>query len=162
MLPLPLQSSDADTAIKKGRIESNTHPAATSSSAIKSITPHKSSLSTLTHVENTPSKISTTPSATPPSTYRAISPPPPIYQTTKPYLTVADLYMRYAPLSRPRRTMKVLPTISIQDLYKRFGKEKLVIPTPSKAHDSPSDCPKPRLKCSNSTVKTSSTTTKIE
>ena len=79
-----------------------------------------------------------------PPTYRTISPPPPIYQTTKPYLIVADLYMRYASLSKPQarskitRTMTVLPTMSIQNLYEKFhGKEKRIIPTPSRTLDSP-------------------------
>ena len=43
-----------------------------------------------------------TPSATPPSTYRAISPSPPVYQSIKPrdYLTINDLFIRYASLKR--------------------------------------------------------------
>ncbi|CAD6592849.1 MAG: hypothetical protein ASARMPRED_006752 [Alectoria sarmentosa] len=146
---MPLSTSetifnDADTAIKKGGIKPNTRPAATSSSAAKSIAPHKSSVSALTHVENTPPKISATPPTTPPPIYRAVSPPPPTYQTITPktYLTIADLYMRYAPIksahSRPTttRTMSVLPTMSIQDLYKQFGKEKSIISTPNKTLDS--------------------------
>ena len=36
--------------------------------------------------------------ATPPPTYRVVSPPPPAYKATKAYLTIEDLYMRYAPL----------------------------------------------------------------
>ena len=177
---MPLSTSetifnDADTAIKKGGIKPNTRPAATSSSAAKSIAPHKSSVSALTHVENTPPKISATPPTTPPPIYRAVSPPPPTYQTITPktYLTIADLYMRYAPIksahSRPTttRTMSVLPTMSIQDLYKQFGKEKSIISTPNKTLDSStnrnatSDCQKSHFECSDSTVKTTlSITTK--
>ena len=83
-------------------------------------------------------------SATPSPTYRAISPPPPTYEPyKKPYLTVADLYMRYAPLSRPpsnkiTRIMTVLPAKSMQNLYEKFhDKDKRVIPTPSRTLDSP-------------------------
>ena len=39
-----------------------------------------------------------TPPATPPPTYRVVSPPPPAYKAKKAYLTIEDLYMRYAPL----------------------------------------------------------------
>ena len=71
-------------------------------------------------------------SATPPPTYRSISPAPPTYQTTKPrgYLTIDDLFMRYAPLQRikldhaVRPISKVLPTMTIQDLYHRFEKQQ--------------------------------------
>ncbi|CAF9921791.1 MAG: hypothetical protein ALECFALPRED_001876 [Alectoria fallacina] len=138
------ETGDADTAIKKGEIKSNTY-----ASAAKSIAPHKSSLSTLAPVESIAPKATiiaglSLPSANPPPTYRAISPPPPTYEPyKKPYLTVADLYMRYAPLSRPpsskaTRTMTVLPTMSMQDLYEKFhDKEKRVIPTPNNTLDSP-------------------------
>ncbi|CAF9943623.1 MAG: hypothetical protein ALECFALPRED_000801, partial [Alectoria fallacina] len=136
-------TSDANTAIMKTRIKYSTHITITSASAAKSITFHQSDLSALTHVENISSKTSITPSTTPPPTYRAISPSPPTYESyKKPYLTVADLYMRYAPLSRPpsttTRTITVLPTMSMQDLYEKFhDKEKRVIPTSSKTLDSP-------------------------
>ncbi|CAF9943111.1 MAG: Baculoviral IAP repeat-containing protein 5, partial [Alectoria fallacina] len=136
LAPVETTFNDADTAIMKAGIEYSTHT--TPASAAKSLTPHKSSLSALAPVE------SSLPSATPPPTYRAISPPPPTYEPyKKPYLTVADLYMRYAPLSRPpsskaTRTMTVLPTMSMQDLYEKFhDKEKRVIPTPSGTLDSP-------------------------
>lgn len=82
-----------------------------------------------------------TPSASPLPSYRSISPPPPAY----PYLTVQDLYIRYAPLKfvklvksftstpiptpTPNRT-KILPTLTIQDLYKKFKKQK----TPQSRH----------------------------
>ncbi|CAF9925161.1 MAG: hypothetical protein ALECFALPRED_002913 [Alectoria fallacina] len=113
-----LLSSKSDTAIK--------------TVLTKLSTPEKNATS---NANNTLSKTS----ATPPPTYRAISPPPPTYEPyKKPYLTVADLYMRYAPLSRPSsnkatRTMTVLPIMSMQDLYEKFrDKEKRVIPTPNK------------------------------
>ncbi|CAD6584106.1 MAG: hypothetical protein ASARMPRED_001598 [Alectoria sarmentosa] len=169
------KSSDTDIAIKKREIKYSTHATVTHASAAKSISPHKFSLSALIPAEST---IPETLLSTPLPAYRAMSPPPPTYETATPkaYLTIADLYMRYAPLksiksthSRPTttRTISVLPTMSIQDLYKRFDKEKRVIPTPNKAHDSPtnqnaaSDCQKSHFECSDSTVKTTlSITTK--
>ena len=67
------------------------------------------------------------PPATPPPTYRAVSPPPPIYQATpKAYLTVQNLYMRYAPLKSihpaklaPKST-RIASYLTVQDLCKRF------------------------------------------
>ncbi|CAF9916932.1 MAG: hypothetical protein ALECFALPRED_010915 [Alectoria fallacina] len=121
--------SDADIAIKKGGI---THPAATSSSAAKSISPHKSSLSTLASVESTPLPA-----------YRSVSSPPPTYEPYKKlYLTVADLYMRYALLSKPSfiitRIVTVLFIMFMQNLYEKFyDKEKPIIFTSSKTFDSP-------------------------
>ena len=44
-----------------------------------------------------PPPASPSPTSTPPPTYRSISPSPPVYET-KPYLTIDDLFMRYAPL----------------------------------------------------------------
>ena len=76
----------------------------------------------------TPSVIS---SATPPTaplpSYRALSPPPPTYAHS--CLTVHDLFMRYilvSKLSKPDKfsKLRVLSTMSIQDLYKRFDKQK--------------------------------------
>ena len=73
--------------------------------------------------------------------------------------------MRYAPLSKPRSITNpktVLPTLTVQDLYKRFDKKKRIVPTPNKVVDFPAnqniafDCQKPRFKCSNSFVKTPS------
>ena len=69
---------------------------------------------------------------TPPPTYRAISPGPPAYQSIKPrdYLTLNNLFMRYASLKRiqldqpSRLTLKILSIIIIQDLYHRFGKQE--------------------------------------
>ena len=121
--------NDADTAIKKGEI---THLAATSASAKKSIASHKSSLSALAPVETSTSL----------SAYRFVSSSSLIYEPyKKPYLIVADLYMRYAPLSRPRRitnSVTVLFIMSMQDLYEKFhDKEKRVIPASSKTLDSP-------------------------
>ena len=115
--------SDENTAQKR-----ITYPAATSSSAAKSISPHKFNLSTLAPVESIAlnvtilTKLSLS-SANPSPTYQAISSPPPTYKPyKKPYLTIADLYMRYAPLSKPSsnkitRTMTVLPAMSMQDPY---------------------------------------------
>ena len=65
----------------------------------------------------------TTRPATPPPTYRAISPPPPAY---KAYLTIQDLYIRYAPLKSIHSAPKLAPNtasyLTVQDLYKRFKK----------------------------------------
>ena len=72
-------TSDANIAFKKAGIKYSTHVTITPASAAKSITPHKPSLLTLTHVESTPSKTSVISSTTPPPTYRVISLPPPIY-----------------------------------------------------------------------------------
>ena len=167
--------NNANTAIKKRRIESITRPAAISSSAPKSIMFHKPSLSTLTPAESITPKVTITAGlslpSTPLPTYRAMSPSPPTYETvTKPYLTVADLYMRYASLNKPRRTtnlMTVLPIISMQNLYEKFhNKEKLIIPTSNKTLDSPTnqnatfDCQKSHFKCSDSTIKTTLSITK--
>ena len=65
------------------------------------------------------------PPATLPPTYRAVSPPPPVYQATpKAYLTVQDLYMRYAPLksihSAPKLAPKIASYLTVQDLCERF------------------------------------------
>ena len=128
---LETKFNDADIAIKKGGINSNTRlvatfNVATFTSVTESLTPHDSGLSALVFIENITFKATEATelflsSAIPPTT------PPPTY------LTIADLYMRYAPLNRPRRititrTMSVLPIMSIQDLYKRFDKKKLIIP----------------------------------
>ena len=76
----------------------------------------------------------TTPPATPPPTYRAVSPPPPAYKAKKAYLTIEDLYMRYAPLkalwsarqsARQPAYSKATATssyLTIHDLFRRFSK----------------------------------------
>ena len=53
---------------------------------------------------------SISPSPSPPPIYRMLSPQPPIYKVTKDYLTIEDLYARYAP-----RDLK------IDDLFHMFG-----------------------------------------
>ena len=81
-----------------------------------------------------PQKLATPP-ATPPPIYRAVSPPPPAYKAAKKaYLTVEDLYIRYAPLRalRPVRQSahqsacsKAIPVssyLTIYDLFRRFSK----------------------------------------
>ena len=121
-----------------------TRPITTSTSATKSISSHKSNLSALTPIENIALKTTITLSS-PLPTYRSVSPPSPTYEPyKKPYLTIADLYMRYAPLSKLQarnkatRIMIILPTMSMQDLYKKFhDKEKPIIPIPNKTLDSP-------------------------
>ena len=67
---------------------------------------------------------------TPPPTYRAVSPSPPTYEpASKTYLTMADLYMRYAPRksvksmhSASKPVSKPASYLTIQDLYERFKK----------------------------------------
>lgn len=68
---------------------------------------------------------------TPLPAYRSTSPPPPTYPPikTKNYMTVDDLFMRYAPLksvqsARPIRPT-ALPTMSIHDLYAKFHKSSM-------------------------------------
>lgn len=109
----------------------------------KSIAPHKSSLSALASAETTTlsSPVATSP-MTPLPTYRTVSPPPPTYETApKTYLTVADLYMRYAPLKSAKsswirpvtRSRTVFPTMTVKDLYGKFHdkeREKSVTSTP--------------------------------
>ena len=76
-----------------------------------------------------------TPPATPPPTYRAVSAPPPAYKAAKKaYLTIEDLYMRYAPLKALRSARqsahqsacsKATATssyLTIHDLFRRFSK----------------------------------------
>ena len=175
-------TNDMNIAIEKG--ETNTRPATTFSSAIKSkIINENNTTLLLTHKRlsseiRTLTTIAFTPSTTSPPTYRAISPPSPIYQATKLYLTIADLYMRYAPLKsinsmhfRPTitRPTMILSIISMQNLYEKFhDKKKRVIPTPNRILNSSTnqnitfDCQKSSFKCSNSIVKASfSTTTKL-
>ena len=68
------------------------------------------------------------PPTTPLPTYRATSPPPPTYATKpKAYLTIDDLYMRYAPLKSVKLVPQpAVPTsyLTVKDLYKMFEKPK--------------------------------------
>ena len=126
----------------KTRIKYFTHITITSIFIAKNIAFHIFNLSIFIHVENTSSKTLIISSTTSSFIYRAISSLSSIYQTIKLYLTIADLYMRYASLSRPpskiTRIMTVLPTMFMQDLYEKFhDKKKRVIPTSSKTLDSP-------------------------
>ena len=106
------------------------------SSPAKSIAPLKSSLSALTPAESTTSSADSSPPLLPLSEYRAVSPSSSIYETTsKNYLTVTNLYMRYAPLksvksieihSSVTHSRIVLLTLSVKNLYEKFhGKESL-------------------------------------
>ncbi|KAL2045128.1 hypothetical protein ABVK25_012197 [Lepraria finkii] len=52
-----------------------------------------------------------TPPATPPPRYRMISPPPPVYKVVKNFLTIEDLYIRYAP-----------QYLKVDDLFRMFGR----------------------------------------
>ena len=83
--------------------------------ATKSISSYKFNLSTFIHVENTSSKtliISLTISS---FIYRAISSSSLIYKLYKKlYLTIVDLYMRYASLSKPSFTIiRIIIMLSI-------------------------------------------------
>ena len=148
--------NDADIAIKKEEIKYLTHIIITHASAAKSISFHKSSLSALISVESISLKatkaakfsLSVISSTTSSSTYRAVSPPSLTYEiVSKFYLTIADLYMRYAPLKSIKSThfrftitriMIVLPIMFMQNLYEKFyNKKKLIIPTSSKTLNSP-------------------------
>ena len=104
----------------------------TPTSVTKSIAPYKY-IATL----------KTSPSSSPLSEYRAVSPPSPIYEniTTsvtppppKTYLTVTDLYMRYAPLKSVKtlwirlmntRFRTILFTLIVQDLYDKFHEKPI-------------------------------------
>ena len=73
----------------------NSAPSSASRAIVPLATPLTSPRAAINHTANR----ATTRPATPPPTYRAVSPPPPVYQATpKAYLTVQDLYMRYASL----------------------------------------------------------------
>ena len=112
--------------------ETNPSPPATTQIAPPA-TPRKSAPLSVDQV--TPQAAASGP-VTPPPTYRAVSPPPPTYET-KNYLTMADLYMRYAPLKSAKsksvqssssfhpmatRSRTILPSLTVQDLYERFKK----------------------------------------
>ncbi|CAF9941899.1 MAG: hypothetical protein ALECFALPRED_009376 [Alectoria fallacina] len=123
--------SDTNTAITKAGIKYPTHTTAP-------ITPKATvTLSSTSLPAYCPSLQRR--KTTPLPVYRSVSSSSPTYEPYKePYLTVADLYMRYVPLSKlqtrnktTRRITTVLPTMSMQDLYEKFhDKEKRVIPTP--------------------------------
>ncbi len=106
----------------------------TAASASKSQPPPKYSASSLLSSETT-SSAAPLRSVTPPPAYRATSPSPPAYQAApKNYLTVADLYVRYAPLksmlstakgshSATQKTTVSRAYLTVQDLYETFGNE---------------------------------------
>ncbi len=105
----------------------------TAASAIKSQPPPKYSASSLLSSKTTSSAAPSRP-VTPPPTYRAMSPSPPAYQPKKNYLTVADLYVRYAPLksvlsatkgtrSATQKTTASRAYLTIQNLYERFSQK---------------------------------------
>ena len=110
-------------------------------SPIKSKASHKSSLLSLIIAESTTSSTECVTSSSPSalSEYRAVSPSSSTYETaSKNYLTVTNLYMRYASLksvvfSRIRHSLItyfriVLLTLTVKNLYKKFyEKENSVI-----------------------------------
>ena len=115
-----------------------------SSSITKSIAPHKSSLSALTPAESTSSEVIPLLLSSPLPEYRTVSSLLPTYETvSKNYLTVADLYMRYAPLKSVKSSRSVatrfmaVPILIVKDLYEKFhGKKKPAISTAKCASDS--------------------------
>ena len=99
-------TNDANIVIINAGINYFTHATITFISAAKSITFYKSDLSALIHVENTFLKTLIISSTISSFTYRAISSSPPTYKLyKKPYLTVADLYIRYVSLNKPSFTI---------------------------------------------------------
>ena len=96
----------------------------------------------MTSIQNTTSSLLSTspptPTAKPPS-YRSVSPTPPAYKS---FLTIQDLYIRYAPLNKlhQRPTPTVLPVMTIDDLYTKFHKPKKT-PTPPPTQDPPEPAP---------------------
>ncbi len=128
----------------------------TAASASKSQPPPKYSASSLLSSETT-SSAAPLRSVTPPSAYRAPSPSPPAYQAApKNYLTVADLYVRYAPLksmlstakgshSATQKTTVSRAYLTVQDLYEKFGKK----PHSSTVQRTP-DFPANRIRAFNS------------
>ena len=65
--------------------------------------------------------------AIPAPTYQPVSPPPILY--VRSYLTIHDLYIRFAPLkslkhlisTSSRKPTKILPVLNIKDLFAKFG-----------------------------------------
>ena len=120
--PLPGHSATASRLPHKSSapalITTESTPAELSTSASRSLTPSKSSVTPLASTESTCiSPVCSLPA------YRSVSPSPPAY-TSRAYLTIDDLYMRYAPLQQsfrlvnprfphayiPRFSTKIYPT----------------------------------------------------
>ena len=113
-----------------------TVPTSAPTSVAKSIAPPNSSLLARTSAESTTSEAIVTimtPSPSPlpayravspsPPEYRALSPSPPAYEAPKkPYLTVQDLYERFATPKHmaPKLVTKAVSFLTIQDLYARY------------------------------------------
>ena len=106
---------------KQSSITRSTTRSSTSASANRSPTPSKSSVTPLASTES----IYVSPAYSLPA-YRSVSPSPPVY-TSRAYLTIDDLYIRYAPLKHvkysrqsARQYVTVLSTLMVHDLYERF------------------------------------------
>ena len=72
----------------------------------------------------------------PPPTYRMLSPPPPTYKVVKNFLTVEDLYARYAP-----------QYLKVDDLFRMFGRRSArssAIPTSARSSTIPTTSIAPR------------------
>ncbi len=133
-----LTLTPAESTSEVTRASARSTRSMTAASASKSQPPFKYSASSLLTSETTsPAGETPLPASrpvTPPPTYRAMSPSPPAYQPKKNYLTVADLYVRYAPLksvlsatkgtrSATQKTTASRAYLTIQNLYERFSQK---------------------------------------
>ncbi len=151
---LTLTSAESTSEVTRASVRSTRFM--TAASASKSQPPPKYSASSLLSSETT-SSAAPLRSVTPPPAYRATSPSPPAYQAApKNYLTVADLYVRYAPLksmlstakgshSATQKTTVSRAYLTVQDLYEKFGKK----PHSSTVQRTP-DFPANRIRAFNS------------
>ncbi len=126
-------TSEATRASARSTRSTGSTKSMTAASASKSQLPLKCSASSLLTSETTSSAAPSRP-VTPPPTYRAMSPSPPAYQPKKNYLTVANLYVQYAPLksvlsatkgtrSATQKTTASRAYLTIQNLYERFSQK---------------------------------------
>ena len=134
---------------------------ATSHSASKSTLPLEFAVTPLVSLKNAPPSPAISTLSLP--AYRAFSPSPPTYVKPRDYLTIDDLYMKYAPLkhirssysTRPRVT---LPVMTMQDLFEKF-REKTPLNT-AKAGFNPAKWTKKPLALANSPAEYSIATPK--
>ena len=93
---------------------SETTPSSASPYTANSASPHTTRSAITPHPTNQATQWAanraTSRPATPPPTYRSTSPSPSAYKITRNYLTVADLYMRYAPLKRLTKHVPIYAT----------------------------------------------------
>lgn len=125
LVALESQSSDACTIVKVAfESQSSETVERPPASAGKSKPTPELPATPLASLENTPQSPTIT---SPLPAYRSVSPPPPTYTKPRNYLTIDDLYMRYAPLksitssaTRPTSPRVTLPTMTMQDLFEKF------------------------------------------